>query len=294
MSDYIIRAIGGQKQVRLFVAVTNTLVEEARKIHQTSPVATAAFGRTLTAAAIMGCMMKGEKDTLTLQFKGDGPLGGILVTADSEANVKGYVNNPMVDIPLKSTGKLDVSGAIGHGTLNIIKDIGMKEPYNGKVELVSGEIAEDLTYYFASSEQTPSVVSLGVLIATDYSVKQSGGFVVQLLPDADEEVIGQLEENIKNIPSMTAMLEDHMDGEAILNRIMKGLDVSIYENERIEPRYRCDCSKNRVERVLITVGAEEIEDMIDSNEPVDMSCHFCKTHYKFEIGELRDILKAIK
>ncbi len=196
MKDHILRITGGDHQIRLFVAVTNDMVEKARATHKTSPVATAALGRTITAGAIMGSMMKGQKDVLTLQFKGDGPIRNVLVTANAKAEVKGYVGEPLVDIPLKPNGKLDVSGAIGRGHLNIIKDIGMKEPYNGQIELVSGEIAEDLTYYFASSEQTPSVVALGVLVDKDYSVKQSGGFILQLLPNATEEVIQQLESNI--------------------------------------------------------------------------------------------------
>lgn len=292
MSDQIIRMIGGDYQVRLFVATTKIMVQEARTVHQTSPVATAAFGRTLTAASIMGIMMKGDKDILTLQFKGDGPIKNVLVTANSKGNVKGYVGNPIVDIPLKANGKLDVSGAIGKGQLNIIKDIGMKDPYNGQIELVSGEIAEDLTYYFASSEQTPSVVALGVLVDKDFSVKQSGGFILQLLPDTPDEVITIIEENIHGLPSITEMLESGMTGQAIGERVLKGLKTKVIDI--IEPKFECDCSKERVEKALMTVGVKEIEDMIKEGETVDMSCHFCNTHYEFGIEDLQEILHGIK
>ncbi len=293
MKDHILRITGGDHQIRLFVAVTNDMVEKARATHKTSPVATAALGRTITAGAIMGSMMKGgQKDVLTLQFKGDGPIRNVLVTANAKAEVKGYVGEPLVDIPLKPNGKLDVSGAIGRGHLNIIKDIGMKEPYNGQIELVSGEIAEDLTYYFASSEQTPSVVALGVLVDKDYSVKQSGGFILQLLPNATEEVIQQLESNIGKITSMTAMLEEGLTSEEIASTVLDGLDYQVLD--RVEPVYECDCSRGRVTKALMTVGSKELEQMIDDGETIDMSCHFCNTHYKFQIHDLQEILHSIK
>jgi molecular chaperone Hsp33 len=291
MSDYIVRVADKDHQVRLYVAITKELVEKARSLHNTSPVATAALGRTLTAGAIMGSMMKGNKDLLTLQFKGDGPLGGILVTANSDAIVKGYVNRPDVDLPLKSNGKLDVSGAIGNGFLNVIKDIGMKEPYNGQIDLISGEIAEDLTYYFASSEQTPSVVALGVLVDQDYTVRQSGGFILQLMPGAKDEVIDRIEANIKNLPSVTAMLDAGTDGEGIAKRVLEGLPLTFHE--KIHPRFECDCSKERVEKALITVGSDEIEDMIQEGEPIAMSCQFCNTEYIFDLSDLRDILDGM-
>ena len=288
MSDYIERVTDGDHQVRLYVAITKELVETARSLHKTSPVATAALGRTLTAGAIMGSMMKGNKDVLTLQFKGDGPLGGVLVTANSKAIVKGYVNRPDVDLPLKPNGKLDVAGSLGKGFLNVIKDIGMKEPYNGQIDLVSGEIAEDLTYYFASSEQTPSVVALGVLVDKDYTVRQSGGFILQLMPGAKDEVIDKIEANIKNLPSVTAMLEAGFDGKDIANKVLEGL--SLMYHEKIYPRFECDCSKERVEKALITVGMEEIKDMIQEGKPIAMSCQFCNTEYTFNLKDLRDIL----
>jgi molecular chaperone Hsp33 len=292
MSDYIIRSAGEHHQLRLYVAITNELVEKARTLHQTSPVATAALGRVLTASAIMGSMMKGDKDLLTLQIKGDGPLGGILVTADANARVKGYVVNPEVDLPLKENGKLDVSGAVGKGFLSIIKDMGMKEPYSGQTELISGEIAEDLTYYFASSEQTPSVVALGVLVDKDCSVKQSGGFILQLMPGAKEETIAQIEENLKDFPSMTSLLEQGYDGKAIASRLLEGLQISFHEE--ITPEFLCDCSKERVEKALMTVGVVEIEDMIQENKPIEMTCQFCNTDYEFDINDLKVILTHIK
>lgn len=292
MSDRILRITGGDHQIRMFVANTKELVEKASSTHMTSPVATAALGRTLTAGAIMGSMMKGDKDVLTLQFKGEGPLKNVLVTANAKAQVKGYVGNPSADIPRKANGKLDVSGAIGPGHLNVIKDIGMKEPYNGKIELVSGEIAEDLTYYFASSEQTPSVVALGVLVDIDHSIKQSGGFILQLLPNATEEVIRQLEKNISGLSSMTQLLEQGMTIEEIASTVLSGLDYQVLDT--ILPEFYCDCSKKRVEKALMTVGVDELEDMIDAGKAIEMSCHFCNSHYEFDIDDLKEILHTVK
>lgn len=291
MKDYILRAADEHKFVRLFVAVTKDLVEEGRQHHMTSPVATAAFGRLLTAGSMMGAMMKGDKDLLTLQIKGDGPIGTVLVTATSEAKVKGYVGSPIIDIPTKSNGKLDVSGAVGKGTLNVIRDIGMKDPYNGQIELVSGEIADDLTYYFASSEQTPSVVALGVLVDKDYSVKQSGGLILQLLPNAPEEVISQIEKNIHQLPSVTSMLESGMDGKAIVDRVLLGLNPQVMEE--IATSYECDCSKEKVEKALMTIGTADLQSMIDDNETIDTSCHFCSKHYAFTVDDLQEILHEI-
>lgn len=292
MNDYILRITGGNQQVRLFVAITKDMVDKARDTHGLSPLATAALGRTLTAGAIMGSMMKGDKDVLTLHFKGDGPIGNILVTTDSSARVKGYVGNPLVDLPPKANGKFDVSGAVGKGNMNIIMDIGMKEPYNGQIEIVSGEIAEDLTYYFASSQQTPSVVALGVLASRDELVKQSGGFILQLLPSASEEVIGQLEKNISGLKSVTQMLEDGLTAEDIAAVVMNGLDFEI--KEKTEPKFECDCSRERVQKALMTVGTDELEKMIDEGETIDMSCHFCNTHYKFDATDLQEILQTVK
>lgn len=292
MKDCILRVTGGNQQVRLFVAITTEMVDKARAIHGLSPLATAALGRTLTATAIMGSMMKGDKDLITLQIKGDGPIGTVLATSDACARVKGYVGNPLVDLPPKANGKFDVAGAVGKGLLNILMDIGMKEPYNGQIELVSGEIAEDLTYYFASSQQTPSVVALGVLAGRETMVKQSGGFIMQLLPSASDDVISQLEENVSGLKSMTQMLEDGLSAEDIAGILMTGLDYDIKEIK--EPKYECDCSRERVQSALMTVGVQEIQQMINDNETIDMSCHFCNTHYEFEIEDLKEILQLVK
>lgn len=291
MSDHILRATDKDNHIRILAAETKELVQEARDHHNTSPVATAALGRLLTGGSMMSYMMKGEKDILTLQIKGDGPIGTVLVTADSSANVKGYVGQNLVDIPLKSNGKLDVSGAVGKGTLTVIRDMGLKDPYNGTIELISGEVADDLTYYFASSEQTPSVVALGVLVDTDYSVKQSGGFILQLLPGCPEAKIKQIEENLKVLPSVTNMLDNNLGADGIIAMVMKGLDPVIHE--KIPTAYKCDCTRDKVERALITIGKKELQSLIDEGEAVDMSCHFCSKHYRFSLEEMNNILKTL-
>ena len=289
MNDYIIRAIAANDQIRAFAAVTTETVETARQDHNTSPVATAAIGRLLTAAGMMGSMMKGEKDVLTLQIECGGPIGGITVTADSNANVKGYVIHPDVILPPNAQGKLDVSGALGPGFLNVIKDIGMKEPYNGQTHLVSGEIAEDLTYYYATSEQTPSSVGLGVLMDKENFVKQAGGFIIQVMPNTEDEVIDKLEENLKNITSVTEMLEKGMTPEQLLEEILKGFDIQIMDN--IPAQYKCNCSKERVSRAIASIGRKDIQEMIDDGEPIEVNCQFCNSHYKFDIDELKELIK---
>ncbi len=287
--DYIVRATAANHQLRAFAITSRNMVEEARKIHNTSPVATAAIGRLLTAASMMGSMMKGEKDVLTLQIECGGPIGGITVTADSNANVKGYVIHPDVILPPNAQGKLDVSGALGPGFLNVIKDIGMKEPYNGQTHLVSGEIAEDLTYYYATSEQTPSSVGLGVLMDKENFVKQAGGFIIQVMPNTEDEVIDKLEENLKNITSVTEMLEKGMTPEQLLEEILKGFDIQIMDN--ITAQYKCNCSKERVSRAIASIGRKDIQEMIDDGEPIEVNCQFCNSHYKFDIDELKELIK---
>lgn len=287
--DYIVRATAANHQLRAFAITSRNMVEEARKIHNTSPVATAAIGRLLTAAGMMGSMMKGEKDVLTLQIECGGPIGGITVTADSNANVKGYVIHPDVILPPNAQGKLDVSGALGPGFLNVIKDIGMKEPYNGQTHLVSGEIAEDLTYYYATSEQTPSSVGLGVLMDKENFVKQAGGFIIQVMPNTEDEVIDKLEENLKNITSVTEMLEKGMTPEQLLEEILKGFDIQIMDN--ITAQYKCNCSKERVSRAIASIGRKDIQEMIDDGEPIEVNCQFCNSHYKFDIDELKELIK---
>lgn len=292
MSDYIIRAVAANRQIRAFAAVTTDTVETARKDHNTSPVATAALGRLLTGGAMMGAMMKGEKDILTLQVKGDGPIQGITVTADSQGNVKGYVGNPDVIIPANSKGKLDVSGAVGAGYISVIKDMGLKEPYVGQVTLQTGEIAEDLTYYFATSEQVPSAVGLGVLMNKNNTVRQAGGFIVQLMPFAEEEVISRLEQNVQKINSVTNLLEEGHTPESLLEKVLEGFDVQI--NEKMDTRFRCNCSKERVAKALISIGRKELNEMIQEGKPIEMNCHFCNTNYNFTVEELKEILRRCK
>ena len=292
MNDYIIRATAANDQIRAFAAVTTEMVETAREHHNTSPVATAALGRLLTAGAMMGSMMKGEKDVLTLQIKAGGPLQGITVTADSQENVKGYVGNPDVCIPANSKGKLDVAGAVGPGFLTVIKDMGLKEPYSGQVMLQTCEIAEDLTYYFATSEQVPSAVGLGVLMNKNNTVRQAGGFIVQLMPFAEEEVISRLEQNVQKINSVTNLLEEGHTPESLLEKVLEGFDVQI--NEKMDTRFHCNCSKERVAKALISIGRKELNEMIQEGKPIEMNCHFCNTNYNFTVEELKEILRRCK
>ena len=293
MSDYIVRATAAGHQVRIFAATTKELVEQARAYHNTSPVATAALGRLLTAGAMMGSMQKSDNDKLTLQINCSGPIGGLTVTADAQANVKGYVNNPDVMLPPNQYGKLDVGGALDLGVLSVIKDMGLKEPYVGQTQLVSGEIAQDLTYYFVTSEQVNSSVALGVLMEKDNTVKQAGGFIVQLLPFAQDSVISKLEENIGKLPSVTQMLEAGETPESMLAKITEGMDMEIMDT--LPTKFYCDCCKEKVEKVIISIGREEIQKMIDDGEPIEVNCHFCNTQYKFSVDELKDIFtKAVR
>ena len=292
MNDYIIRATAANDQIRAFAAVTTQMVETAREHHNTSPVATAALGRLLTAGAMMGSMMKGEKDVLTLQIKAGGPLQGITVTADSQGNVKGYVGNPDVCIPANSKGKLDVAGAVGPGFLNVIKDMGLKEPYSGEVMLQTCEIAEDLTYYFATSEQVPSAVGLGVLMNKNNTVRQAGGFIVQLMPFAEEEVISRLEQNVQKINSVTSLLEEGHTPESLLEKVLEGFDMQI--NEKTDTRFHCNCTRERVEKALISIGRKELNEMIQEGKPIEMNCHFCNTNYTFTVEEMKEILRKCK
>ena len=287
MSDYIIRAVAANRQIRAFAAVTTDTVETARKDHNTSPVATAALGRLLTGGAMMGAMMKGEKDILTLQVKGDGPIQGITVTADSQGNVKGYVGNPDVILPANSKGKLDVSGAVGAGYISVIKDMGLKEPYVGQCQLQTGEIAEDLTYYFATSEQIPSAVGLGVLVNPDGSVRQAGGFIIQLMPFTPDEVVEKLEKRIAEIDSVTQMLERGMTPEQILEEILGSFGLEI--TDTLPAQFKCDCSKERISKALATISKKDMDDIINDGESIEVKCQFCNTAYKFEVDELKEI-----
>lgn len=288
MNDYIIRASAAENQIRAFAATTRGLVEHARSIHNTSPVATAALGRLLTAGSMMGSMMKGEDDILTLQIKGSGPIGGITVTADSKGTVKGYAYQPEVIIPANELGKLDVGGAVGAGILSVIKDLGLKEPYTGQTHLVSGEIAEDIAYYYATSEQVPSVVALGVLMNKENTVRQAGGFIIQLMPFAEASVIDRLEQKVNEITSITKLLDQEMSPEMILEHILGDFGLEIMD--KLPTSFECNCNKRRVEKAIISIGHKEINEMIEEDKPIEVNCHFCNTHYHFSVEELKDIL----
>lgn len=285
MTDYIVRATAGEAQIRAFACTAKGVVEKARQAHNTSPVVTAALGRLLCGGAMMGSMLKGENDLLTLQVKGDGPMEGLMVTADSRGNVKGYANVPDVILPANAAGKLDVGGAIGRGTLRVIKDMGLKEPYIGQTLLQTGEIAEDLTYYFATSEQVPSSVGLGVLMERGNTVRQAGGFIVQLMPFAEEAVIARLEENLSHITSVTAMLDRGDTPEQMLEQLLEGLGCEIMETGPVA--FCCNCDRSRIEKVLISLGKQEIREMIEEGREIEVNCHFCNRQYRFGVEELK-------
>ncbi len=289
MEDYIVRATAANSQIRAFAATTKNLVEEARRRHNTSPVATAALGRLLTAGAMMGSMMKGKDDVITLKIEGNGPIQGLTVTADSQANVKGYAYNPNVLLHANDKGKLDVAGALGIGVLSVIKDIGLKEPYVGQTILVTSEIAEDLTYYFATSEQIPSSVALGVLMNKENTVRQAGGFIIQLMPGADDETITALENRLKEITSITSMLDEGMTPEMILEQLLGDMGLEILD--KIPTRFYCNCSKERVEKAIVSIGRKDLNEMIEENKPIEVNCHFCNTNYTFSVEDLKNIIK---
>ena len=292
MQDYIIRATAADDSIRAFAATTRQMVEDARCAHDTTPVCTAALGRLLTGGVMFGSMLKEDKALVTLQIRSDGPAGGITVTADSHFHAKGYVNNPHVQIPLKPNGKLDVSGAIGSGTLTVIRDIGLKEPYVGTIQMPSGEIAEDLTLYFAESEQIPSAVGLGVLVDRDWSVKQAGGFLLQLMPGARDEVIDALEKRIAKVSSVTDMLEKGMLPEDILESLIGSFGLQISEKHKVS--FACNCSKERIERALISIGPKDVQEMIEEGRPVEVGCQFCGKQYRFDVEDLKRILAIQK
>ena len=292
MSDYIVRATAANDEIRAFAITSREMVEKARQLHETSPVATAAFGRLLTGAAMMGSMMKGEKDILTIRMRGDGPINGITVTADSGSNVKGYVGNPNVIIPPNYLGKLDVGAAIGYGTMSVTKDLGMKEPYTSQINLTTSEVAEDLTYYFAASEQVPSAVALGVLMEKNNTVKQAGGFILQLMPFAEEKVISFLEDKVNKISSVTDMLEKGMTPADILEEVVGELGLKI--NDKIPTAYKCNCSRERVSRALVSIGKKELNDMINDGKEININCNFCNTNYAFSVAELKELYKKCK
>ena len=288
MTDKIIRATAAQEHIRAFAVDSTEMVAEAREIHKTYPVVTAALGRLLSAGAMMGSMMKGEEDLITLTIKGDGPIGSLTVTADSHGNVKGFPGNPSVDIPTRGETKLDVGGAIGSGILTVSMDLGLKEPYNGQVELQTGEIGEDLAYYFTVSEQTPSAVALGVKVGTDSSVMYSGGFIIQLMPDAPEEVIAALESKLAKLEPVTTLMERGLGPADILALILDELDLVITEEKPV--RFHCNCSRERISHALATLSTDDLESLIADEEEIEIKCFFCNSAYKFGIDELKEIL----
>lgn len=292
MPDYIIRAAADNGSVRAFACLTKDTVNEAFRHHQTSPVATAALGRTLTAAAMMGAMLKGENDTVTLQLTGNGPLGRVIAVSDSKSNVKGYAANPQVDLPLNSSNKLDVGTAVGtEGFLTVITDIGLKEPYIGKIPLVTGEVGDDLTKYYAVSEQIPSAVGLGVLVDTDCSVKTAGGFIIQVMPEATDEDITRLENNLKNVKSVTSLLDEGKTPEDILKLLLQGFDY--HTTDKTETKYFCNCTRERVEKALISLGAKELKKIIDEDGKAQLSCHFCSKKYDFTKEQLENLYREM-
>lgn len=288
--DYMVRATAADGAIRAFAATTKDMVETARQAHNTSPVATAALGRLMTGGVMMGSMMKGEKDLITLTVKGDGPAGGLTVTADSMGHAKGYVNVPQAILPPNAVGKLDVGGLIGKGTLTVIRDLGLKDPYVGTVALQTGEIGDDLTYYFAASEQVSSCVGLGVLMNHNNTVRQAGGFIIQLMPYTPDKVIDSLEQKLKTVESVTAMLNKGMTPEDILNLLLG--DFGLEFTDKMDVSFRCDCSRDRISRVLISLGPKELKEMIDEGKGIDVGCNFCNKNYHFEVDELQDLYES--
>ena len=288
MGDYILRATAANEYIRAFAATTRDTVQTARVMHNTTPVASAALGRLLTAGAMMGVMLKGEDELVTLQIKGDGPLEGELVTADNKGRVKGYVFNPDVNIPPKSPTHLDVGGAVGKGFLTVIKDLGLKEPYVGKTELVSGEIAEDIAYYYATSEQIASAVALGVLVDTDTSIKHAGGFIIQVMPGITADVVNKLEERINSMPYITELLTRGETPESILELILGDMDLRILD--KIPAEYYCGCSRERVEKALLAIGKDDLKQILEEDKKAELSCHFCNKTYEFDEADLKRLL----
>lgn len=288
MKDYIIRATAAEGTVRAFAAVTTGLVNKASQVHDLSPIAAAALGRTLTAAGMMARMLKNDKDKLTIQIKGDGPLGGIVVVSDYQANVRGYVHNPNVDLPLNERGKLDIRTAVGFGYINVIKDMGLKEPYIGFAELVSGEIADDLTYYFATSEQVPSTVALGVLVDSK-GVTGAGGFIIQLMPGAEEVTVEKLEKRLIGFPSISKLLAEGNTPEQLLEMLLEDMNPKIIE--KVSTGFNCNCSRERMERNLISIGKEDLLEILEDGKGAELQCHFCNEKYNFEHEDIQKLIQ---
>lgn len=292
--DQLVRGTSMDGAIRVLAAITTDTVNRAQSIHHSYPAATAAMGRLLTGAAIMGTAgLKNENDSMTVQIKGDGPLGSLVAVTDCKARVKSYVENPFVDLPLNDKGKLDVGGAVGKGFLNVVRDLGMREPYIGQVPIVSGEIAEDLTYYYSKSEQIPTCMALGVLVDTDNSVLAAGGFMIQMLPGSTDEMAEKLEKIVNELPPVTTMVHEGISAEDLFFRVSEGFDM-LMDNNALEPKYECDCSKERMERALISIGKKELQDIIDEQGEAELTCHFCDNKYKFDREELTELLKNAK
>lgn len=290
---YILRAIDETETIKISAAITTDVVEEAARIHKLSKTTSAALGRVLTAAAIIGSWQKNEKDSITLSIKGNGAAGSIVATCKNDGFVKGYVTNPMADLPIReSDGKIDVAGIVGEGNLTLTIDTGMKKPYTGTVNLTTGEIAEDLAVYFLQSDQVPSAVGLGVLVDVDYSIKAAGGFIIQLMPDATEEQISKLEENLKSLPSVTSILDQYHDAEKLIEILMKDIDFKILEKRDIA--YKCNCTREKVEDAIVSVGPKEIEEILREDKKAEVSCYFCDKVYNFEEEDLERMLKKAK
>ena len=281
MADTILRGQSMDGTIKIFVAQTRELVQKAKEIHNSLPIATAALGRTLTIAAIMGQNLKNDADSVTIQFRGDGPIGNIVAVSDNKSQVRGYAVNPFVELPLNKKGKLDVGKAVGKGDLCVIYDMGMKEPYSGRVPIVTGEIAEDMTYYFAKSDQVPTAIGLGVLVDTDCSVKNAGGYMIQLMPDATEETAGKIEENVRKAPPITEMLEKGMTVEEILFFLTDGFDMLV-NNETVTPSYKCKCSERRMRNAVISIGKKELKRIIDEDGKCEVECQFCNSKFTFQ------------
>lgn len=292
MSDRIIRAITSDGLVQAAAICSRDLTERARQIHKTLPVATAALGRALSGASLMGNALKGRGASLTLQIKGGGPLGTVLAVSDPEGNVRGYVTNPQVDLPLRADGKLDVGRAVGsEGTITVIKDLHMKEPYVGTVDLLGGEIAEDIAGYFVESEQIPTACALGVLVDRDQSVKSAGGYLIQLMPGATDDMIDKIEAGIQKAGAVSKLLDEGMDGKGLLETVLSEFELEILEQTPVA--YRCYCSRERVTRTLISLGRKELQDIVDEGKPIDIDCQFCDEVYHYTPEDIADILKEL-
>lgn len=293
MADYMVNAITSDGAIRVIAVNSTELCQKAQSIHNMSATAAAALGRALTAAAIMGGMLKSDDDAITIQFNGGGPIGRVLAVGNGKAQVKGYVDNPLVELPLNDKGKLDVGGAVGkNGMLSIIRDLGLKEPYVGQVPLVNGEIAEDLTYYYANSEQLPTAVALGVLVDVDYSIRAAGGFILQILPGAMDEDIDRVEKAINSISSVTELLDSGKKVEEIVEKLLDGYEIEYFEKEY--PEYLCDCSRERTDKALISIGTEELKRLIDEDGKAEITCQFCDNVYNYTKEDLEKLMEEAK